>query len=84
MGSVTRLDPKTNRSASAPRREIDWEKDWDKLVARYDLAPSPGERKKSTDAAQTGGQTMYARDAARTSKAEDSTVIRKNERKLRE
>ena len=84
MGSVTRLDQKANRSASAPRREIDWEKDWDKLVARYDLAPSPGERKKSTDTAQTGGQTMYARDAARTSKAEDSTVIRKYERKPRE
>ena len=84
MGSVTRLDQKANRRASAPRREIDWEKDWDKLVARYDLAPSPGERKKSTDAAQTEEQIMYARDAARTSKAEDSTVIRKYERKPRE
>lgn len=45
--SVTRLDPGTNRNASAPRREIDWEKDWDMLVARYNLGPLPGEKKKS-------------------------------------
>lgn len=45
--SVTRLDPGTKRNAAAPRREIDWEKDWDMLVARYNLGPLPGEKKKS-------------------------------------
>ena len=81
--SVTRLDPETKRNASAPRREIDWERDWDILVARYNLGPLPGEKRSrpvSTNGRRTNGCTGYRR----TFKAEDSSAIQKNERKLRE
>lgn len=84
-GSVTRLDSETNRNASALKREIDWEEDWDMLVARYNLGTLPRERAETTDTTKTEKHMLYdTRGAVRTSETETSTAIRKNERKPRE